>query len=178
MTLQWRHNGRDSISDHQPHDCLPKRLLRRRSKKASKLRVTGLCAGNSLVTGEFPAQRWKMFPFGDVIMKVNRIHVRMTQHHQGFRGLAGVSIGIQIHWKRYDMMSEYGKNDIKKWKPHLISTRTLLSILQIYHNVQQPRENHSDVSSIGPTVAQLWLAVAHLITYKNSKIGRYGIDIK
>ena len=28
-----------------------------RSKKTSKLHVTGLCAGNSLVTGEFPAQR-------------------------------------------------------------------------------------------------------------------------
>ena len=27
-----------------------------RSKETSKLRVTGLCAGNSLVTGEFPAQ--------------------------------------------------------------------------------------------------------------------------
>ena len=27
-----------------------------RSKKTPKLRVTGLCAGNSLVTGEFPAQ--------------------------------------------------------------------------------------------------------------------------
>ena len=30
---------------------------RRRSKKTSKLRVTGLCVGNSPVTGEFPAQR-------------------------------------------------------------------------------------------------------------------------
>ena len=30
---------------------------RRRSQKTSKLRVTGLCAGNSPVTGEFPAQR-------------------------------------------------------------------------------------------------------------------------
>ena len=30
---------------------------RHRSKKTSKLRVTGLCAGNSPVTGEFPAQR-------------------------------------------------------------------------------------------------------------------------
>ena len=29
----------------------------RRSKKTSKLRVIGLCAGNSPVTGEFPAQR-------------------------------------------------------------------------------------------------------------------------
>ena len=33
------------------------RLFRRRSKKTSKFRVTGLCEGNSPVTGEFPAQR-------------------------------------------------------------------------------------------------------------------------
>ena len=32
------------------------RLFRRRSKKTSKLPVTGLCAGNSPGTGEFPAQ--------------------------------------------------------------------------------------------------------------------------
>ena len=55
-SLQWRHNGHDSVSNHQPHDCLLNRLFRRRSKKASKLRVTGLCAGNSPGTGEFPAQ--------------------------------------------------------------------------------------------------------------------------
>ena len=53
LTLQWRNNGHDDVSNHQPHDCL---LCRRRSKKTSKLRVTGLCAGNSPVTGEFPAQ--------------------------------------------------------------------------------------------------------------------------
>ena len=56
-SLQWRHNGHDSVSNHQPHDCLLNRLFRRRSKKTSKLRVTGLCAGNSPVTGEFPTQR-------------------------------------------------------------------------------------------------------------------------
>ena len=55
-TLRWRHNGRDSVSNHQPHDCLLNRLFRRRSKKTSELRVTGLCAGNSPVIGEFPAQ--------------------------------------------------------------------------------------------------------------------------
>ena len=56
-TLQWRHNERDGVSNHQPHDCLLNGLFRRRSKKTSKLRVTGLCAGKSPVTGEFPAQR-------------------------------------------------------------------------------------------------------------------------
>ena len=55
--LQWPHNEPDCISNHQPHDCLLNRLFRRRSKKTSKLRVTGLCAGNSPGTGEFPAQK-------------------------------------------------------------------------------------------------------------------------
>ena len=56
MTLRWRHNGHDSVSNHQPYDCLLNRLFRRRSKKTSKLRVTGLCVGNSPGTGEFPVQ--------------------------------------------------------------------------------------------------------------------------
>ena len=55
-SFQWRHNGRDSVSNHQPHDCLLNGLFRRRSKKTSTFRVTGLCAGNSPGTGEFPAQ--------------------------------------------------------------------------------------------------------------------------
>ena len=50
FTLQWRHNERHSVSHHQHHHCLLKRLL------TSKLRVTGLCAGNSPGTGEFLAQ--------------------------------------------------------------------------------------------------------------------------
>ena len=56
-TLLWRHNGRDGVSNRQPHNCLFNRLFRRRSKKTSKLRVTGLCVGNSPVTREFPAQK-------------------------------------------------------------------------------------------------------------------------
>ena len=56
FTLRWRHNGQDSVSNHQPHDCSLNRLFRRRSRKTSKLRVNGLCAGNSPGTDEFPAQ--------------------------------------------------------------------------------------------------------------------------
>ena len=56
LSLRWRHNGPGSVSNHQPHYCLLKRLFRRRSKETSKLRVTGLCAGNSPGTGEFPEQ--------------------------------------------------------------------------------------------------------------------------
>ena len=56
-SLHWRQNGRDGVSNHQPQDCLLSRLFRRRPKKASKHRVTGLCEGNSPKTGELPAQR-------------------------------------------------------------------------------------------------------------------------
>ena len=78
LGLEWndhtptaRHNGRDSVSNHQPQHCLLDRLFRRRSKKTSKLRVTGVCVGNSPGTGEFPAQmasNAEMFPFDDVVM--------------------------------------------------------------------------------------------------------------
>ena len=55
-SLQWRHNELDGVSNHQPHDCLLNCLFRPRSKKTSKLWVTGLCAENSTVTGEFHTQ--------------------------------------------------------------------------------------------------------------------------
>ena len=88
ITQPWRvhqqtviGSGRDHYNDvimsamasenHQPQDCLLKRLFGSRSKKTPKFRLTGLCAGNSPFTGEIPAQRAvmrKMFPFDDVIM--------------------------------------------------------------------------------------------------------------
>ena len=57
ITLLWRHNERDSVSNHHHLRCLLNRLFRRRSKITSKLRVAGLCAWNSPVIGQFPAQR-------------------------------------------------------------------------------------------------------------------------
>ena len=44
-SLQWRHNGRDGVSNHQPDHCLLNRLFWRRSKKTSKLPITGLFVG-------------------------------------------------------------------------------------------------------------------------------------
>ena len=74
ITLHWRHNEHNGVSNHQPHTFLLKRLFRSRSKKTSRLRVTGL------LCGEFTGDRWpvnsphkwpvtrKMFQFDDVIM--------------------------------------------------------------------------------------------------------------
>ena len=57
ITLLWRYNGCNGVSNHRRPNCLMNRLPRRRSKKTSKFCVTGLCEGNSPVTGEFPAQK-------------------------------------------------------------------------------------------------------------------------
>ena len=71
-TLQWRYNERDGASDHRRLDCLLNRLFKCRSTKTSKLRVTGLCEGNSPVTGDFPARTVSNadIPFDDVIMTI------------------------------------------------------------------------------------------------------------
>ena len=71
FSLQWCHNDNDGVSNHQPHGCLLNRLFRRRSKKTSKLHVTGLCVGNSPGPVSSPHKgpvTRKMFPFDDVIM--------------------------------------------------------------------------------------------------------------
>ena len=69
LLLQWRPNERVDVSNHQRLHCLLNHSFGRRSKKTSKLRVTGLCAGNSPVNSPHkrPVTR-KMFPFDYVIM--------------------------------------------------------------------------------------------------------------
>ena len=71
FALQWHHIERNGASNHRHLYCLLNSWSRRRSKKTLKIRVAGLCAGNSPVTVKISAQRTitrKMFPFDDVIM--------------------------------------------------------------------------------------------------------------
>ena len=56
-SYHWRHNHRDSVSNHRRLDCLLNRLFPPTSKRTSKLRVTGLCEWNSPVTGEIHSPR-------------------------------------------------------------------------------------------------------------------------
>ena len=56
-SLQWRHNGRDGVSDHRRLDCLLNHLFRRRSNKIWQPRLTGLCNRNPPVTSGFLSQR-------------------------------------------------------------------------------------------------------------------------
>ena len=86
-TLHWRHHVRAVFSNLKGLDFLLDRLFRPRSKKITKLRVIGLCEGNSPVTSSaslafvIENHRWpvnsphegavtpKMFPFDYVIMR-------------------------------------------------------------------------------------------------------------
>ena len=90
-TLQWRRDDHEGVSNHQPHGCLLNRLFRRRSKKTSKLRVTGLCVGNSPGPVNSPHKgpvTRKMFPFDDVIMK--------PQHNKAQENLAHITYTLYV----------------------------------------------------------------------------------
>ena len=94
--LQWRHNEHDGVSNRQRLDCIPNRFFRRRSQKTLKLRVTGLCEGNSPVTGEFPEQ-----------MASNAENDSILWHHDGVKGyklhqmLGHISVTKMLNCRKY-----------------------------------------------------------------------------
>ena len=104
-TLHWRHNDHDGVSNHQPHGCLLNCLFRRRSNNTSKLRVTGLCVGNSPGPVNSPHKgpvTLKMFPFDDVIM--NLMHTVMPGRPGWAMFMRGRSLlAILWIWWRHQM---------------------------------------------------------------------------
>ena len=72
-TLQWRHNKRDGVSNHQPHDCLPNRYKAQIKENIKAPRHWPLC-------GEFtgPVTR-KIFSFDYVIMITSGTEVQQSK---------------------------------------------------------------------------------------------------
>ena len=74
-TLQWRHNGCDDVSNHQPHNCSRNRLFRHRWKKTSNsvslAFVRGIHQWPVNSRHKWPVT-WKMLPFDDGIMTQER----------------------------------------------------------------------------------------------------------
>ena len=107
-TLRWRHNGRDSVSNHQPYDCLLNHLFRRRSKKTSKFRITGLCAGNSPGTGEMPARMasnaenvsiwWRHHETDWIQPSRNKQHIKVWIFHYLFSCVTDISPYTSLQW--------------------------------------------------------------------------------
>ena len=71
ITLQWRHNGRDGVSNDQPRHCLLNRIFRCSQRKhqssASLAFVWGIHQWPVNSPHKWSVTR-KMFPFDDVIM--------------------------------------------------------------------------------------------------------------
>ena len=81
--LQWRHNGRDGVSNHQPHDCLLNRLFtnqRKHQSSASLAFVRWIHQWRVNSPHKWPVTR-KMFPFDDVIIHYWRVR---SLHQQVF----------------------------------------------------------------------------------------------
>ena len=90
ISLQWRHNESDGVSNHRRLDFFLNYLFRRRSTKTSKPSVTGRCNENSPVTGDFPAQR---------ASNAENVSIRWRQHVQNWQ-----KIYILFGWFRYSFI--------------------------------------------------------------------------
>ena len=118
--LQWRHNGRDSVSNYQPHDCLLNRLFRRRSKKTSKLRVTGLCAENSPGTGDFP-HKWP------VTRKMLKLSL-WRRHHHGYENFVCVQKSVARITQNLRLVAWYQFERLNKMSERYDSRCSIFSV--------------------------------------------------
>ena len=95
-TLQWRHNERDGVSNHQPHDCLLNRFWaadqRKHQSSASLADVWGIHRRQMNSPHKGPVTL-KMFPFDDVIM--NTFMICCCLHF-----LNVVNTPVHIHMRR------------------------------------------------------------------------------
>ena len=98
-TLERRHNGLDSFSNHQPHDCLLNRLFsgdqRKHQSSASLAFVRGIHRGPVNSPHKWPVTR-KMFPFDDVIMSLENAGLGVK------RGILLWNWRFQNEWKFQD----------------------------------------------------------------------------
>ena len=83
--IMWRHNGRDAVSNHKPHDCLSNRIYSGPDKKkhqsyASLASMRGIHRWPVNSLNKWPVTR-KMFPFDDVIMTSKANNYRTVDIH-------------------------------------------------------------------------------------------------
>ena len=157
--LQWRHNEHDGVSNYQPHDCLLSCLFRRRSKKTSKLRVTGLCAGNSPMTGEFPAQK-----------DSNAENVSIWWRHHATRPDANVSNRINDRWVYHQNITT-AKNSYRH--PEVFIFKTIANLHNWNLSLIRQRWKFTGIMS-----KSYKHTVTHLKWYINRYLGIYCIWLK
>ena len=98
-----------AMAFHRRLHCLLNSLFRRISKKISILRATGICKGNSPVTGEFPSQRAR-----------NAENVSTWWHHHGL--LTSLSAAVLPKHLSYFRAIGLGEHTISGRRSLLVAT--------------------------------------------------------
>ena len=179
--LQSRHNEHDGVSKHQTYDCLLDRLFR--SKNTSKLRVTGLCAGNLPVTGESPHKgpvTRKMFPFDDVIMStVERVSMALCLHQRQvlLPPLLFTTVGhVQCDWGSLTSMNEFHdwfSTVFKKSQLFYLLRKTIFDIILLIPVVVLHEFHRSNAFGfISKRIRPRNTRVQHMMTSSNGNILR------
>ena len=138
-TLLWCHNDNDSVSNHQPHDCLLNWLFRHRSKKTSKLCITGLCEGNSLVTSEFPTQR---------ASKAENVSIWWHHHEQNTKAL-------DVLYHQIPYVQELIRPNISSWNVP-IDVADLSSTKRFYRKLTQNAFDKPYSKVHGANMGPIW----------------------
>ena len=105
MTLPWRHNEHDSVSNHQPRECLLIRLIgadqRKHQSSASLAFVWGIHRRPVNSPHKGPVTR-KMFPFDDVIMNsFKHFYLCETQVANTFWFSVKMTSWYGVSWETY-----------------------------------------------------------------------------
>ena len=182
LSLLWRHSGGEGVSNHQPQDCLLNGSFRCRSKNASKLRVTGLCAGNSPErNGEFPAQ---------MARNAEKVSIWWLQHVERIRNtqqkvwlLSTISVQVNIipshvnasltewHWIRSKNMSVPSfrvdfyyicPRNVKEWQTrrsendNILARRTLVKQKSLWNAQTLTEHSYLNSNLLHDIVKELW----------------------
>ena len=123
-SLKWHQNECDAISNHRLLDCLLIHLFRHRTKKISKLHITGLCEWNPLVTGGFPSQRAS-----------NAENVSIWWCHHELTQTMGTHNWISCFW------SLNPSNGHPDYIPHWIHIKLVLMVLNVSSYINLFLEN-------------------------------------
>ena len=107
ITLRWRHNGCDNVSNHQPRECLLRRAHQRKHQSSASLAfVRGSHRRPVNSPHKWPVTR-KMFPFDDVIMNGGALNTHISSNT--FQHCLN-SISTNITWSFYELHSDYVPN--------------------------------------------------------------------
>ena len=112
---QWRHNGRKSVSNHQPHNCVLNCLFRRRSKKITR-------------NAENVSIWWR--------------HHDSWKHILQCLPLVGRGISLAILWRHLGKKSS--KSPKGKYIKKCVSLHLALCQLMPYYRLRLGHSGHSD----------------------------------